>query len=52
MSPKVKDYTDTHRVSKNVPHLACYNVDAGERILIFFGRNVRCLRERKKNCHL
>jgi len=28
-----------HRVSKNVPPLACYNVDTRERILIFFGRN-------------
>ena len=25
---------------KNVPHLACYNFDAHEWILIFFGRNV------------
>jgi len=30
-----------HRVSKNVPApLACYNFDAHEWILIFFGRNV------------
>ena len=29
-----------HRVSKNVPPLACYNFDAHECILIFFGRNV------------
>jgi len=29
-----------HRVSKNVPHLACYTFDAHEWILIFFGRNV------------
>jgi len=29
-----------HRVSKNVPPLACYNFDAREWILIFFGRNV------------
>jgi len=29
-----------HRVSKNVPLLACYNFDAHEWILIFFGRNV------------
>ena len=29
-----------HRVSKNVPPLACYNFDAHEWILIFFGRNV------------
>ena len=29
-----------HRVSKNVPPLACYNVDAHEWILIFFGGNV------------
>jgi len=29
-----------HRDSKNVPHLACYNFDAHEWILIFFGRNV------------
>jgi len=29
-----------HRVSKNVPHLACYNIDTHEWILIFFGRNV------------
>ena len=28
------------RVSKNVPPLACYNFDAHEWILIFFGRNV------------
>ena len=27
-------------VSKNVPPLACYNFDAHERVLIFFGRNV------------
>jgi len=27
-------------VSKNVPHLVCYNFDTRERILIFFGRNV------------
>jgi len=29
-----------HRVSKNVPPLACYNFDALEWILICFGRNV------------
>jgi len=29
-----------HRVSKNVPLLACYNSDTHEWILIFFGRNV------------
>jgi len=29
-----------HRVSKNVSPLACYNFDAHEWILIFFGRNV------------
>ena len=29
-----------HRVSENVPPLACYNFDAHEWILIFFGRNV------------
>ena len=29
-----------HRVSKNVPPLPCYNFDAHEWILIFFGRNV------------
>jgi len=29
-----------HRVSKNVPHLAYYNFDTHEWILIFFGRNV------------
>jgi len=29
-----------HRVSKNVPPLVCYNFDAHEWILIFFGRNV------------
>jgi len=29
-----------HRVSKNVPHSACYIFDTYERILIFFGRNV------------
>ena len=34
MKPKL------HRVSKNVPPLACYNFDACEWILIFFGRNV------------
>ena len=32
--------THLHRVSKNVPPLACYNFDAHEWILIFFGRNV------------
>jgi len=31
---------NVHRVSKNVPPLACYNFDAREGILIFFGRNV------------
>jgi len=29
-----------YRVSKNVPPLACYNLDTREWILIFFGRNV------------
>jgi len=29
-----------HRVSKNVPPVACYNIDTHEQILIFFGRNV------------
>ena len=29
-----------HRVSRNVPRLACYNFDAHEWILTFFGRNV------------
>ena len=29
-----------HRVSQNVPPLACYNFDAHEWILIYFGRNV------------
>ena len=29
-----------HRVSKNVPPLACYNFETHEWILIFFGRNV------------
>jgi len=29
-----------HRVSKNLPPLGCYNFDAHEWILIFFGRNV------------
>ena len=29
-----------HRVSKNVPPLACYNLDTHEWILTFFGRNV------------
>jgi len=29
-----------HCVSKNVPPLACYNFDAREWILIFFGKNV------------
>jgi len=34
-------YEVLHRVSKNVPPLACYNFDAHEWILIFFfGRNV------------
>jgi len=33
-------YRQLHRVSKNVPPVACYNVDAHEWILIFFGRNV------------
>jgi len=28
-----------HRVSKNVPPLACCNFDTCEQILIFFGRN-------------
>ena len=38
---KVKDLHKTvHRVSKNVPHLACYNFNAHEWIWIFFGRNV------------
>ena len=32
--------TDVYHVSKNVPPLACYNFDAHEWILIFFGRNV------------
>jgi len=32
--------TVVHSVSKNAPHLACYNFDTFERILIFFGRNV------------
>jgi len=30
----------THRVSKNVPPLACYNFDTHQWILTFFGRNV------------
>jgi len=29
-----------HRVSKNVPRMACYNFDTHEHILIFSGRNV------------
>ena len=29
-----------HRISKNVPHLACYNFDIHEWILVFFGSNV------------
>jgi len=32
--------TTLHRVSKNVPPLACYNFDTHEWILIFLGRNV------------
>ena len=35
-----KDPAVLHCVSKNVPPLACYNFDAHEWILIFFGRNV------------
>jgi len=31
---------DMYTVSKNVPPLACYNFDAYQWILIFFGRNV------------
>jgi len=31
---------NVHRVSKNVPPMACYNFDTHEWILIFFGRNV------------
>ena len=33
-------FVKIHRVSKNVPPLACYNFDAHEWSLIFFGRNV------------
>ena len=33
-------FRQLHRVSKNVPPLACCNFDAHEWILIFFGRNV------------
>ena len=33
-------HVNIHRVSKNVPHLACYNFDAHKWILIFFGTNV------------
>jgi len=32
--------SDLHRVSKNVPPLACYNFETHEWILIFFGGNV------------
>ena len=32
--------TYIHRVSKNVPPLACYNFDTHEWMLIFFGRNI------------
>ena len=31
---------ELHRVSKNVPPLACYNFDTHDWILILFGRNV------------
>ena len=31
---------ELHRSQKNVPSLACYNFDAREWIMIFFGRNV------------
>ena len=40
MAPLFNDSCDIHRVSKNVTPLACYNFDAHEWILIFFGRNV------------
>jgi len=39
-SPIAHDTKILHRVSKNVPPLACYNFDAREWILIFFGSNV------------
>jgi len=35
---KVTYLNNVHRVSKNVPPLACYNFDAHEWILIYFGR--------------
>jgi len=44
-----------HRVSKNVPPLACYNFDTHEWILIFFGRNVTDKVGNQKDallCHL
>ena len=39
---RIANYSRTilHRVSKNVPPLACYNFDTHEWILIFFVRNV------------
>jgi len=44
-----------HRVSKNVPPLACYNSDTCERILIFFWQ--KCYRSSKQSkdtllCHI
>jgi len=38
--PRPVTKVSLHRVSKNVPPLACYNFDADEWILIFFDRNV------------
>jgi len=41
MSPRNRNNgLKLHRVSKNVPPLACYTFDAREWILTFFGRNV------------
>jgi len=36
----IGDQSYIHRVSKNVPPVDCYNVDAHEWILMFSGRNV------------
>jgi len=33
-------FVEVHRLSENVPPLACYNFDTHEWILIFFGGNV------------
>jgi len=37
---RARHKANIHCVSKNVPHMVCYNFDIRERILIFFGRNV------------